>query len=192
MLTCPSQSETRHTMRGEVKPGWQEDMGGGGASGMHGEGPTEGGAHPEHGAHVRDLGRVEAQRLVERRRVLPRVERRAYGAGRGCGPADGGDGVLRAVEARLQIGGRACVERTWNMDCMVVTLEASKLSGWLNTDAYCRESKGGHAVRGKVRAGWREAAGDRVARSACTGEGSTADWGQATGRSARGAWIPCS
>ena len=41
-------------------------------------------------------------------------------------------------------------ERTWNMDCMVVTLEASKLSGWLNTDAYCRESKGGHAVRGEV------------------------------------------
>eukprot|EP00964_Phaeocystis_antarctica_P056875 scaffold33589_cov74-Phaeocystis_antarctica.AAC.1 len=29
-------------------------------------------------AHVRDAGRVEAQRLVKRRRVLPRVERRAY------------------------------------------------------------------------------------------------------------------
>ena len=29
------------------------------------------GAHPEHFAHVRDLGRVEAERLVERLRVLP-------------------------------------------------------------------------------------------------------------------------
>ena len=38
-------------------------------------------------------------------------------------------------------------ERTWNMWAMVVTLEVSKLSGWLNADAYCRESKGGHAVR---------------------------------------------
>ena len=32
------------------------------------------------------------------------------------------------------------------MPSMFVTLEVSKLSGWLNTDAYCRESKGGHAV----------------------------------------------
>eukprot|EP00964_Phaeocystis_antarctica_P080636 scaffold50376_cov38-Phaeocystis_antarctica.AAC.2 len=37
-----------------------------------------GGAHLEHVAHVRDAGGVEAQQLVERRRVLRRVERRAY------------------------------------------------------------------------------------------------------------------
>ena len=30
---------------------------------------------------------------------------------------------------------------------MVVTLEVSKLSGWLNADACCQDSKGGHAVR---------------------------------------------
>ena len=43
------------------------------AIGVHGEGPTQGyrgqgtrGAHSEHGADVRDLGRVEAERLVER------------------------------------------------------------------------------------------------------------------------------
>ena len=48
---------------------------------------------------------------------------------------------------------------------MFVTLEVSKLSGWLNADAACRESKGGHAVRGEVRARRREAAGDRGARS---------------------------
>ena len=32
------------------------------------------------------------------------------------------------------------------MVCMVVTLEVSKLSGWLNADAPCRESNGGHTV----------------------------------------------
>ena len=69
-------------------------------------------------------------------------------------------------------GGRDCrlgaghgEERTLNMKDMVVTLEVSKLSGWLNADAYCRDSKGGHAVRDDVRAGRREAAGDRGARS---------------------------
>jgi hypothetical protein len=33
-------------------------------------------AHLEHPGHVLDAGRVEAQRLVERRRLLPRVTRR--------------------------------------------------------------------------------------------------------------------
>ena len=36
------------------------------------------------------------------------------------------------------LGARARAERAWNMPCMVVTLDVSKLSGWLNTDAYCR------------------------------------------------------
>ena len=54
-------------------------------------------------------------------------KRRACGAGRGCGPADGGDSVRRAVEARLQIGGRTGVERTWNMRVMSVTPEVSQL-----------------------------------------------------------------
>eukprot|EP00964_Phaeocystis_antarctica_P103862 scaffold69098_cov54-Phaeocystis_antarctica.AAC.4 len=48
---------------------------------------------------------------------------------------------------------------------MVVTLVVSKLSGWLNADAPCRESKGGHTVRGGVQAGRREAAGDRGTHS---------------------------
>ena len=44
-----------------------------------------------------------------------------------------------------------------NMPYMVVTLEASKLSGWLKADAACRESKGGHAMQGgEVRARRRE------------------------------------
>ena len=53
---------------------------------------------------------------------------------------------------------------------MSVTLEVSKLSGWLNADAYCRESKGGHTVQGEVRASRREAAGDRGASSVQGGE----------------------
>ena len=38
------------------------------------------GTHVEHCLHVCDAGGVEAQRLVERRRALPRAKRRAYGA----------------------------------------------------------------------------------------------------------------
>ena len=35
-------------------------------------------------------------------------------------------------------GARARAERTWNICHMVVTLDVSKLSGWLNADADCR------------------------------------------------------
>ena len=53
---------------------------------------------------------------------------------------------------------------------MFVTLEVSKLSGWLNADANCRESKGEHTVRCAVQStGRREAAGDRGARAARRG-----------------------
>ena len=43
------------------------------------------GAHVEHVAHVRDLGRVEAQRLVERPRPLPTRKEGTYDAERGKG-----------------------------------------------------------------------------------------------------------
>ena len=42
------------------------------------------------------------------------------------------------------------MERTWIMRVMSVTLVVSKLSGWLNDAALCRESNGGYAVRVKV------------------------------------------
>ena len=45
---------------------------------------------------------------------------------RGCGPTQG----LGAKGTRG--------ERTWNILYMVVTLEVSKLSGWLKADARCR------------------------------------------------------
>ena len=64
------ESKGGHKMRSELRAAR--------ASGTHGEGPTQGcggqgtrGAHCEHVAHARDLGRVEAERLVERRRDLP-------------------------------------------------------------------------------------------------------------------------
>ena len=47
--------------------------------------------------------------------------------------------VGRRRRARLMAGGgRARAERTANIFCMVVTLDVSKLSGWLNADAPCR------------------------------------------------------
>jgi hypothetical protein len=72
----------------------------GGSDGMHARGPTQGlgakgtrRAHVEHVAHVCDAGGVEAQRLVEGRRVLPSRregmrcggERCEPGGGRACG-----------------------------------------------------------------------------------------------------------
>ena len=44
---------------------------------------------------------------------------------------------------------------------MVVTLEVSKLSGWLKAGVFCRVEKGGHAMRGE-RGASREAGGPRV------------------------------
>eukprot|EP00964_Phaeocystis_antarctica_P100005 scaffold65736_cov48-Phaeocystis_antarctica.AAC.2 len=134
-------------------------------------GRARGGAHPEHVAHIRDGGRVEAQRLVEHRRALPRVERRACGAGRGSDREVGGRRATAVHAARR--GGLDCSfgaghgeERTANMAAMFVTLEVSKLSGWSNADTACGESKGGHTVRDDVRAGRRRAVDDRGARSA--------------------------
>jgi len=53
-------------------------------------------------------------------------------------------------------GARARAERTQNMRYMFVTLEVSKLSGWLNFRADCRVEREKHAMRGEVRAGRRE------------------------------------
>ena len=73
-----------------------------------------------------------------------------------------GDGGARSVQGRgldCRFGAGHGEERTANMPSMVVTLEVSKLSGWLNADADCRESKGGHTVRGEQRAERREGGG---------------------------------
>jgi hypothetical protein len=121
---------------------------------VHGEGPTQGlgakgtrGAHLEHVAHDRDPGGVEAQRLVEGRRDLPSRregiqcggERWEPGGGRACGVWWRHTSGMHGEKARLKAWGpRARAERTPNMACMLVTLEVSKLSGWLKADATCR------------------------------------------------------
>ena len=100
-----------------------------------------------------------------------------------------GDSGARSVQerARLQIRGQGTGRsaRTLNMAYMDVTLEVSKLSGWLNDDALCQETKEGHTVCGARYAG-RQAGGGGVRRcKQRAGQGSTADWGQGTERSAR-------
>ena len=88
-----------------------------------------------------------------------RVRRQeGIGAATALGACRGG------VDCRLEAGHRE--ERTVNMEPMFVTLEVSKLSGWLNTDAPCRESKGGRYGAGRGAAGRRE----ETQRPACRGE----------------------
>ena len=64
-------------------------------------------------------------------------------------------GNARTVEAE----GGARAERTANMDRMSVTLDVSKLSGWLKANAFCRVERGtigGGATCGQAggRVGW--------------------------------------
>eukprot|EP00964_Phaeocystis_antarctica_P039557 scaffold22637_cov41-Phaeocystis_antarctica.AAC.1 len=50
-----------------------------------------------------------------------------------------GRGEQRASRTQLRrLAGWASAERTRNICCMVVTLDVSRLSGWLNADAPCR------------------------------------------------------
>ena len=56
----------------------------------------------------------------------------------------------------MEAEGRARAERTSNMDTMLVTLDVSKLSGWLNAYVLCRGKGGKHRRRGHMRASMRE------------------------------------
>ena len=90
------------------------------------------GAHVEHVAHGRDLGRVEAERLVERERFLPSRKAgmrrgKRYGPG-GVRALGCGDAISMHREGPTQgSGARACVERTQNIWFMFVTLDVSQL-----------------------------------------------------------------
>eukprot|EP00964_Phaeocystis_antarctica_P096872 scaffold63096_cov53-Phaeocystis_antarctica.AAC.3 len=67
------------------------------------------------------------------------------------------------------------------MPLMSVTLEVSKLSGWLNADASCQKSKGGG-----VRCGARCGAGSREGlRQRAAGGARLKAWGPGRARSAR-------
>jgi len=99
--------------------------------------------------------------------------------GRGASREAGGPGVwlrhTRGMHARGPTQGLGAKgtrgERTWNMSLMVVTLEVSKLSGWLKADADCRvEREGMRCGEGGVRAGRREGLGcGGGTQEACTG-----------------------
>ena len=94
----------------------------GGGDGMHGARLKAGGwgtrrAHAEHVAHGCDLGRVEAQLLVERRRALP-SRKEGMRCGRRCGPGGGrawrggGASGMHGKGPTQGLGARARAERT--------------------------------------------------------------------------------
>ena len=68
----------------------------------------------------------------------------------------GGDAACTRRASLKAAGARARAERTENMLTMLVTLDVSKLSGWLNFDANCRVER-----RACERPGRREGAGWR-------------------------------
>ena len=74
--------------------------------------------------------------------------------------------TARRGELDCRFGAGHGEERTRNIWYMFVTLEVSKLSGWLNADATCRGSNGGMRCGARCTGRHRrEAAGDRGARS---------------------------
>ena len=72
------------------------------------------------------------------------VEREAWEERRDAGREAGGHMEAVAVQAARREGptmeaeGRARAERTANIPAMSVTLDVSRLSGWLNADVPCR------------------------------------------------------
>ena len=66
----------------------------------------------------------------------------------------------KARDPRL-LGARARAERTWNIWFMSVTLEVSKLSGWLKACASCRVEGRGMRCGARLRAGRWEGVGRR-------------------------------
>ena len=118
------ESNGGHTVRGEVRAGGREVAGDRGTSSAQGQarllivGAGHEAAHEKHVAHGCDAGCVEAQRLVERRRGLPRVKRRAYGAWRGVGRGVGGGGrpdsnCREGPSCRVAVGHERSAPKTW-------------------------------------------------------------------------------
>ena len=71
---------------------------------------------------------------------------------------------------------RARAERTQNMHSMVVTLEVSKLSGWLNADAPCRVKGRGMRCGARCGPGSGRACGAAAAQAASTGKARLKAW----------------
>eukprot|EP00964_Phaeocystis_antarctica_P152409 scaffold120287_cov55-Phaeocystis_antarctica.AAC.1 len=75
-------------------------------------------------------------------------------------------------------GFKACAERTANMLSMFVTLDVSKLSGWLNPDAACRVERRGVQCGVRCGPGDGRAWAGGSARAACTARGPGCEgWG---------------
>ena len=96
-------------------------------------------------AHAQRMSRLLAS---DREFADCRVEKEAY-AMRGERALGGGDasGMCTGRAPTQGLGARARAERTENMPPMVVTLDVSKLSGWLNADATCRRKAGMRRVK---------------------------------------------
>ena len=113
-----------------------------------------------------------------------RAEMRAYEAGRGAG-LEAGEGVEREHGRPIAqtVCTRHAAERTQNIARMSVTLDVSKLSGWLNDCALWRVGRGAHDVG-------RDAGliGGRARRGAYESERG-ADW--ETGRQWGGCGVGC-
>eukprot|EP00964_Phaeocystis_antarctica_P069686 scaffold42367_cov61-Phaeocystis_antarctica.AAC.6 len=62
-------------------------------------------------------------------------------------------GGASSVQGRTRLHNYGGSMRTENIQLMSVTLDVSRVSGWLNALAPCRDSKGGHTIRGDMRAG---------------------------------------
>ena len=69
-----------------------------------------------------------------------------------------------------RLGARACAKRTLNMLVMSVTLDVSKLSGWLNADADCRVERRAYDAERGVGRGRRKGVGRRQRTSGMHGE----------------------
>ena len=84
--------------------------------------------------------------------ALCQVERAAW-RGATCGPGDErawGGGDTTSAQGGPSLLGGARAERTPNIHVMRVTLDVSKLTGWLNLYGLC-ELKGQHGERGDMR-----------------------------------------
>jgi len=153
------------------------------------------GAHFEHGNHVRDLGGVKAQRLVEDVRALP--SRREKHAMRGrCGPgggrAWGGGASGMHGKARLKaVGGQGTRGAHREHGEHVCDLGGVKAQRLIERRRDLPSRREGHAMRGEVRAGRREGVG-RSRRKRHAREGPTQGcWGPGHARSARRTCSSC-
>ena len=157
-----------HATREECGPGGVKALGGGNASGMHGKGPTQAAGARARAERTENIQLMSVTLDVSKlsgwlKASAPcRVKTRARNVGRGTAREGEGAGCrVAATQPRHAQGGpdsrlwaRARAERTRNIRLMSVTLDVSKLSGWLKAFASCRvERRACNVGRGTAREG---------------------------------------